>query len=188
MKNCFILFILVFPILGCDGEKLSLSQTVAQYYQGFNDSDFKLIASVVHDSISLVEGDYPTSFSRNGFHEHFKWDSIFEPSYKLVHMEELDSDIIATVSSYSKRYEFLRNNPLTCRHKFSFEADKISNIEVLDCLDTDWALWERERDALVLWTKAHHPELDGFMHDLTMEGAIDYLKAIELYEKWECGR
>ncbi|WPP49957.1 hypothetical protein [Catalinimonas niigatensis] len=56
-------------------------------------------------------------------------------------------------------------------------------LESLECLNADWNIWQTERDSLVNWTRNNHPKLDGFIHDLTMDGAINYLKAIELYEK-----
>ena len=49
--------------------------------------------------------------------------------------------------------------------------------------DANWEIWQRERDSLVNWIKENHPELDGFVHDLSMEGAQNYLKAISLYKK-----
>lgn len=52
----------------------------------------------------------------------------------------------------------------------------------MECVDADWNIWQMERDSLVKWVSINHPELDGFIHDLTMNGAINYLKAIELYE------
>jgi len=35
---------------------------------------------------------------------------------------------------------------------------------------------------LVVWVEENHPELDGFIHDMTMKGAQDYVNSIELYE------
>jgi hypothetical protein len=80
------------------------------------------------------------------------------------------------------RFEFLKNNPLSCRHKISFKDGKIAKLETLECIDADWGIWQKERDSLVNWVHIHHPDLDGFVHDLSMQGAINYLKAIELYK------
>ncbi|MGE5943308.1 MAG: hypothetical protein ACM31G_03105 [Flavobacteriales bacterium] len=101
----------------------------------------------------------------------------------MVSLENENEHLVATVSVNSLRYEFLKNNPLTCKHAFYFKSGKINKIKTLDCIDTDWEIWQKERDSLVNWVKFNHPELDGFIHDLSMQGAIDYLKAIELYEK-----
>jgi len=42
---------------------------------------------------------------------------------------------------------------------------------------------EKNTESLVSWIKIHHPELDGFVNNQTLDGAQDYLKAIELYSK-----
>ncbi len=182
MKKYFILFSLLSFLAGCSDKKLSPSETVTRYYDAFNRSDYNLIKTLISDSITVVEGDYITSYSHDSFHEQFKWDSVFQPAYKLVEIGEQDDQIIATVASNSLRYEFLKNNPLTCRYKISFNSSKITKLEVMECVDADWNIWQMERDSLVKWVSINHPELDGFIHDLTMNGAINYLKAIELYE------
>jgi len=50
-------------------------------------------------------------------------------------------------------------------------SDKITKIEALECSDANWNVWQAERDSLVNWVKINHPELDGFINDLTMNGA-----------------
>ena len=71
---------------------------------------------------------------------------------------------------------------MACGYKISFNNGKISKLEELECTGADWNIWQNEVNTLVNWVKKHHPELDGFIHDLTMEGAVKYLKAIELYD------
>lgn len=39
----------------------------------------------------------------------------------------------------------------------------------------------QERDSLVAWTARNHPELDNFINDLSMKGALKYKKTMELY-------
>ena len=62
------------------------------------------------------------------------------------------------------------------------KSRKISKIEDFEYIGTDWEKWVNERDSLVRWINKNHPKLDGFVHDLTMKGAMNYVKAIELYQ------
>ena len=177
-----ILFILILAT-SCTDKQSTTSEQVTKYYEGFRNSDYNQIRSTISDSLTIIEGDYTMVFTPKSFHEQFKWDSVFRPVYKLVAMENEGEHIVATVSVNSLRFEFLKNNPLTCQHEFNFKSGKITKIENLDCINVNWEVWQRERDTLVSWIKVNHPELDGFIYDLSMKGAIDYLNAIELYEK-----
>ncbi len=182
MKNNFILITCIFFLAACTSKGISSAETVKQYYTAFDAADFARMLPLVSDSLTIAEGDYATTYSHDSFYEQFKWDSIFQPSYELIDIAEEEGSIIATVASSSVRYEFLKNNPLTCRFSITFSGAKISRIDVLDCPDADWGVWEAERELLVSWVSENHPELDGFIHDLSMQGAINYMKAIELYE------
>lgn len=182
MKKYFILFFLTSFLIGCHNKRPTPSELVTEYYEAFNSSDFSRITAVLNDSITITEGDYIMPYSQESFYEQFKWDSIFQPAYKIVELEEQSKQVIVTVASSSKRYKFLKNDPLTCRFRISFNSNKITKLESLECLDANWDIWQTERDSLVNWTSRNHPELDGFIHDLTMNGALNYLRAIELYE------
>ncbi|MEQ8907406.1 hypothetical protein [Ekhidna sp.] len=182
MKRYFILFFLTSLLTGCGNKGLTPRELVTEYYDAFNSSDFNRLTGVITDSITIIEGEYVMPYSKESFHEQFRWDSIFQPTYKILELEEQDNQIIVTVASSSKRYKFLKNDPLTCQFRISFNSNEITKLESLDCPNADWNVWQTERDSLVNWTKKNNPELDGFIHDLTMNGAINYLKAIELYE------
>lgn len=181
MKKLLLLLSTLFLITACNSKSDQIDK-VADYYAAFNDSDYEQLKNLIADSISIVEGDYTMPFTHETFYEQFKWDSIFKPTYKVVALEQLNNQVLAKVEVHSLRFDFLKNNPLTCQHKISFEAGKITKFETLDCIDADWAIWEKERDSLVVWIGKRHPELDGFINDLSMNGAIKYLKAIELYK------
>jgi len=158
------------------------SEQIKKYYEGFKSSDFNQIKGVIADSLTITEGDYVMEFDQQSYYGQFKWDSIFQPKYNVISIENHNDQFIATVSVESLRFKFLQNNPLTCEHRFQFASGKIIQIENLECKDANWEVWQQERDSLVNWVKDNHPELDGFVHDLSMKGAKKYLKAIELYQ------
>ncbi len=178
----FYSFITLLFLMGCGHQKPTHSQLVSQYYEAFDASGFDQLVPLIADSITIAEGQYVTTYSRGEFYEHFKWDSVFQTSYQVVDLEDQGEQVVATVTSGSVRYQFLQNDPLTCRYNISFHSDKIVRIDVLDCSNADWNVWQTEVDSLVGWVHQYHPELDGFIHDLTMNGAIHYLQAIQLYQ------
>lgn len=180
-KKLYLLVLLV--IASCRERKNTASEQITEYYKGFNNSDYNQVKKTISDSLVITEGDYVMAFTPESYYKQFQWDSVFKPVYKLVKLNNHGEQINATVSVKSLRYEFLKNNPLTCEHRFHFKSGKITKIENLDCETANWEIWEKERDSLVRWIKSNHPQLDGFINDLSMKGAIDYLNAIKLYKK-----
>lgn len=182
MKKIIFLFILI-GLTNCSEQKSTPSEQITAYYQGFENSDYSQIKRTIADSLITTEGDYIMPFSRESYYEKFKWDSVFKPVYKLVKIENQGEQAIATVTIRSLKHEFLKNSPMTCNYRYHFKSGKIAKIEGLDCPDANWEVWQKEVGFLVDWVQANHPELDGFINDLTMKGAIDYVKAIELYNR-----
>lgn len=182
MKNTFLIIFLVCFFTACNHQKLTNKETVTQYYNARNAIDFNKVKPLVSDSITIISGDFVMPYNNESFYEVFKWDSVFKPSYKIVELQEKNTQIIAYVTLNSERNTFLKTRDMTCQYEISFNSGKISKIEELDCKNVNWKVWEKERNSLVNWTKRNQPELDGFINDMTMNGAINYLKAIELYE------
>ncbi len=180
-KLLFIVTLLI--IVSCAERKNNTEEQVITYYNGFNNADYNQIKEVISDSLIITEGDHKMPFTSKSFYKQFKWDSVFKPTYKIIELKNQGEHSIATVAMTSVKFEFLKNNPFTCNYAFYFKSGKIRRIETLDCIDVNWEVWEKEKGTLVNWIKLHHPELDGFINDLSMKGAIDYIKAIELYKK-----
>ena len=181
MQKIVILFLLIIGI-GCTEKESTKSEQITAYYEGFKNGDYSQIKTTISDSLLSVEGDYMMPYSRESFYEKFKWDSIFKPVYKLISIKNQGEQALVTVTMSSAKHEFLKNSPMTCRYTFHFKAGKIYKIENLECPDAKWEIWGQEVTSLVNWVKANHLELDGFINDLTMKGAQDYMKAIALYK------
>lgn len=184
MKKIIFLFLLIVNICCTEKESTSKEQIIA-YYEGFKNSDYSQVKETLSDSLVIVAGDFITPFTSESYYQQFKWDSVFKPTYKLVKIENQGDQAIATITLSSAKHEFLINSQMTCSNKFYFKAGKISKIEELDCPNTNWELWGKRVNTLTNWVKLNHPELDGFINDLSMKGAQDYMKAIELYEQRE---
>ena len=181
MKNAFLLLFLFYFLTGCNKQHVPRKEKVAAYYTAFDSGNYNTIKTIAHDTLTLISGDYTTPYTPESFYEFFKWDSVFKPSYEIIALETKNENVIATVSQDNIRNAFLKNNPLKFKVQVSFAADKISKLEELDYIDVNWNVWNQEKEALVRWIKNNHPDLDGFVEDMTLTGAKDYIKAIELY-------
>src|SRR5690606_9736182 len=119
MRKILFIFILI-SIASCKERISTESEHITAYYNGFKNSDYSQIKQTLSDSLTIIEGDYIMVFTPESFYKQFKWDSVFKPAYKLVSIVNENEYVVATVSMNSLRYEFLKNNPLTCKHAFYF--------------------------------------------------------------------
>ncbi|TDT46622.1 hypothetical protein CLV90_0677 [Maribacter spongiicola] len=185
MKNIILILFIIGALNSCDNKKISHKEAVSTYYKALDSGEFNKIKEVIHDSITLISGDFVMPFDKNTFYEFYTWDSIFKPSYEVIELVEENDDVIATISQKNIRNAFLKNNPLKLNVKISFVSGKITKIEELDYIDVNWDTWSQRRDSLVSLVIVKHPKLDGFVNDMTMKGAVNYLKAMELYKTQE---
>lgn len=185
MKNTFIILLCGLFVIGCNQNKPTNKETALSYFDARKSYDYTEIKGLLSDSLIVTEGDHIMRYSRDSYYEVFKWDSVFQTKYEIVELKENDEQIIASISLSSIRNKFLKNDLMTCQFQLSFKSGKISKIESLDCKDANWEIWQARVKLLVSWVENNHPELNGFIHDMTMKGAENYLKAIHLYESNE---
>lgn len=178
----FVLTVMAGFLSSCNTSIESEKKIVEEYFEALDAGNFERARAVVSDTLTISEGDFSTDYSGKAFYEHFRWDSIFQPSYAILELRQEEDGIFAVVSSSSVRYKFLGNDPLSCERRITFKDGKIRKITIGSCPDAKWELWQARRDTLVNWTAENHPDLDGFINDLSMKGAQNYMQAMELYE------
>lgn len=181
MKNFYLLVLLVLSI-SCTGQ-INKVQIVSDFYKASNEYNFSKLSALTYDTVTIIDGDYLMEYDRQAYYEVFQWDSVFSPKYTMIMNEATAADIFVKISTTSKRFSFLGNNPLVTTHKISFTGNKISTIELIEYVGADFKTWVKNRDELVSWTNKNQPKLKGFIQDMTKTGAENYLKAIDFFSK-----
>ena len=184
-----IVILLVFFAIGfmsCkDSEKeIDKLEIAKRYYKILDNSDISAINTLLTDSLLTreTEYDYEQTFSLKEYTEWLKWDSVFEPSYEVLQIEQENEIVKAKVSKIDKRILFLHKEPIVIDQIIRFDNDRISTIETTKYEVFNDSVFVKNRDKLVNWIQANHPELDGFLYDQTETGGMKYLNAIELYK------
>lgn len=171
--------------LSCKNSETNIDklEIAKQFYQALDNSDDLGIITLVNDSILIreTEADYQEGFSRQGFREWLKWESVFEPTYKILEIEEENGGVKAKISKIDKRLSFLHEEPMVWREILQFDNKEINRIERVKYEVFNVPKFLENRDGLVNWIKENEPELDGFLNDQTESGGKNYLKAIERY-------
>jgi len=188
MKNSIIIILCLSFLIGCNLKKSTKIETAEKYFNARNSADFDVIRNLISDSLTIIEGDYKMDYSLGSFYEVFKWDSVFQTTYEIIDIQQIDKKIKASIALSSIRNKFLKNERMTCKYILSFKDEKISIIESLDCENANWEIWENQVNSLVNWIEENHPELNGFIYDMTMNGAKNYVRAINLFESKESKR
>ena len=187
-----ILTLLVLLIIGCTScntsekkkdEEITKLEIAKQYYEALDRSDVSGMAAILGDSIVVRENadNYEERFSQEAYTIWLEWDSVFEPTYKVLEIEQENDVVKAKISKIDKRILFLTEEPIVWHEMVRFEDQKIVKVERVEYEVFDVAKFLKNRDSLVNWTKANHPELDGFLYPQTKDVGKKYLQAIELY-------
>lgn len=184
MRNRTLLLFLLFTILiSCNSKKESSEiDLIKAYYLALNESQLSRVSDLFYDSIRMRENNYLYTASKDSFYLKLQWDSIFQPNYELLEIKEVDKGVEVKVSKTDPRILFLNEEPNINKELFTFKQGKIYSSEILEYIVFNWDLWDENRSKLVNWIQKNHPELEGFLHDQTKQGAINYLKVIKLYQ------
>lgn len=157
-------------------------QMVRDYFEALNESNFERAADLLSPNIMMLESDIEQVNGKEDWHRQFQWDSVFSPTYEIIKINEAGNQVEVTVLKICDRIRFLQDEPIVFKEIFGFEGDKISSEKTYKYLVFDEIKWQSRRDTLVAWIDKNHPGLSGFIHDQTIRGGQNYLKAIELYE------
>ncbi|MBQ4818749.1 hypothetical protein [Aquimarina sp. MMG016] len=181
--STIILSVFIFSFSSCT-RKNDNTQLVQGFYNALNHSNYIELSEFIGDSIVLIEGNYNMNFSKNDYYKFFQWDSVFSPKYEILEIREIDEKVEIKVSKTCTRIKFLNQKPIISNEIIEIKNRKISKIKTVE-MDSDFKLWNIKKNEIVTWIKMNHPQLDGFIHDQTKDGAQNYLKAIALYQEFK---
>lgn len=184
MNKVLILLCIAIIAISCDEKKSKVDkvQIVEDYIEALNKGNHGIVIRSFLDSVRLNEMDYKSVFSKEDYYILFQWDSTFAPKYQILDMAQKGEDIEMKVSKECTRILFLNEEPVITKELVKFKSNKIYSITITDYEVFNDGKWGGNRTGLVSWIKANHPELDGFLIDQSKQGALNYLKAIDLYQ------
>ncbi|MGS0526462.1 hypothetical protein ACU8V7_16050 [Zobellia nedashkovskayae] len=165
-------------------KEISKLEIAKQYYKALDNSDGTMLKTLLTDSLLTKETDYDyeQTFLRDIYIEEWlKWDSVFNPKYKILQITQENENVKAKITKNDKRINFLHKEPTVWNAVIRFDNDKISSIERTNVIFNE-KVWVENRTKLLSWIDENHPELNGFINDQTKSGGIKFLKAMELYE------
>nr|WP_299000161.1 hypothetical protein [uncultured Allomuricauda sp.] len=187
MKNTSLSLLLaaIVCLVGCkNNDKDVASVEVAKaYYKSLNSSNLKKLSSLLTDSIICKELDYEASFSKDGYKELQRWDSVFQPTYKILEIQEVDGEVKSKISKACLRTLFLNGEPVVTKETISFKNGKIKRVSIDKYVVFNWKRWDSVRSRLVNYIDENQPELNGFLYNQTVEGALNYTEAVQLFNK-----
>jgi ketosteroid isomerase-like protein len=188
MNKTTVLLLLTIGIISCktsekEFDKLEIAKN---YFVALDASNSSKMKDLLSDSLitTIPKYEYEVRYSKNDYVGNWlKWDSVFEPTYKVLEMNLENETLKAKVSKTDKRILFFMHKPFMTNYIIRFQNDKIASIEE-EYLNFDESTWGKNRSELLNWTKENHPELnlDRFINIQTESGGKKLLKAIELYK------
>ena len=180
--------ILLFGLVSCKNSEKTIDklQIAENYFVALDESNSAKMEGLLADSLitTIPKYEYEVRYSKNDYlRDWLKWDSIFEPTYKVLEMNLENGNVKAKVSKSDKRIIFFMGKPFITNEILRFKDDKIIELET-EYVNFEEDIWGKNRTELLNWTKENHPELnlDLNINIQTESGGKLFLKAIERYE------
>lgn len=189
MRMCKLIFQYFIPVwiaiscISCTQKRHE--QVIQKYYSGFNTGNFDGVIGCITDSMVVGEMEYQISQGKKELYQMFQWDSVFQPKYKILEIKKDSNAYVATLWKNCRRIDFLQDTAITFKVKIDFIGNRISGIRLTEYIGLNFDKWQYRTEALIAWVDQNHPELSGFNNDLTLTGAQNYLKAVDLWKKTE---
>ncbi len=183
IRNLVLLFLAISIIACATKSTKSPEQIINQYFDGLNQSNFQQIEEVLSDSILMTEMQFVLCKNKKELYPQFQWDSVFKPQYRILSLQKDSNQWVCTLEKACNRIRFLQDTSTVCKMTFQLKQAKICKISTYEYVRFDFEKWQARRDTLIAWVNNKHPELSGFINDLTLNGALKYTQAIELYNK-----
>jgi len=187
-KTTVLLLLLTIGLISCKNSEKEFDrlEIAEKYFVALDESNSSKIKDLLTDSLitTIPKYEYEVRYSKNDYLGNWvKWDSIFEPTYKVLEMNLVNGTVKAKVSKTDKRILFFMHKPFLSNYTIRFQNNNIVSIEE-EYLNFDEVTWGKNRSGLLNWTKENHPELnlDHFINIQNESGGKKLFKAIELYK------
>lgn len=177
-------FLLVFFVLliSCNSRHDD-ARIIEKFYEGFNSGDYTLLSEVISDTVEMTEMEYVLAANKQEAFRFFQWDSVFNPTYKVLEIKQNNVGCMVKVSKTCKRIEFLHDSAIVYTVEFEIVNSVIGRVSIIEYNQMNFDTWMSQRDSLIAWIGLNHSELSGFENNITLEGARDFLSAINLYQR-----
>ena len=186
IKVNILILLLITGMVSCSSkEDIDLLKITEKYYKALDESDTSLIKTLLQDSLLTRENEYyyEQKFAKEEYVEWIRWDSVFDPSYEILEIKQIENTVKIQISKKDKRVLFLHEKPIVTNQVVHFNKNKIALVETVEYVVYNDSLFVRNRQRFLDWIDKNHPELAGVIYDQTRIGGMKYLRAIELYQK-----
>ena len=180
MKSIASILLCLIILTSCG--RVNYEKQATDFYQAMNASSLSQLELLYSDSVRIGNDGEFITYSFEEYQHWLSWDSTFHPTYKVLEIEMREDFAEVTISKECNRILYLNGEPTVYKEKLTFKNKRIQSVESTELILFNTEKWVSRRDTLVDWIAENEPKLDGFIFDQTKQGAINYLKAIELYE------
>ena len=184
--NYLLILVLILGFSACKNPEKEIDHLALtnRYFEILDASKTSEIENLLLDSLVTRETDYDYTytFSKAAYVEWLRWDSVFNPNYKILNIEQDSAVVKVRVSKMDTRINFLHKAPIVTDQEFHFKDDKISTIVTTKYVEFNDSIFVKNRETFLNWMDQNHPDLNDFIFDQTKAGGLKYLKAIKLYK------